>query len=301
MKIGFLFATLLLVLGARAEQRVQKLDFAAPIVQNHATLPSDTPFGTIIYDYSNANFMGLNSSGSWVPFGGGANTSLSNLSSTAVNANILPATSGSVSLGDAGHSFSSVNANDGHFSGNIAIGSSTFGFPAVISPNFYAPTGDRALQFRSPDPINYPDMYLMSSDGANIVLFTSGSGAIVTPNHIRSTNSGLFGAIAPTATASGNVGGSGNCSISTSTDVAGKVTILTSGSGIVSGDQCAVNFGRNYPVSPICTLTPSNSAAGANSQQVYVTSSSSAMTINFGVAGANGSTYIYNYHCIEVN
>lgn len=46
-------------------------------------------------------------------------------------------------------------------------------------------------------------------------------------------------------------------------------------------------------------LTPTNASAATNETQVYVTTSTTAATINFGVAGINASTYTYNYFIIE--
>lgn len=45
------------------------VNFAAPIVSSRASMPGDTPFGSIIFDNSSNLFYGLGASGNWLPFG----------------------------------------------------------------------------------------------------------------------------------------------------------------------------------------------------------------------------------------
>ena len=84
------------IANATGPIKAKTLDFAAPIVQDHTALPGDTKFGTIIYDNNSGGFLGLDNLGNWQTLtnvgGPGANTSLSNLASTAINADLLPAT-----------------------------------------------------------------------------------------------------------------------------------------------------------------------------------------------------------------
>jgi hypothetical protein len=80
------------------------IDFAAPIVQDHGSLPGDVPFGSIIYDNTSGGFLGLSNSGTWQTLSNvtvtGANTSLSNLASTAINADLLPNSDNTINLGN---------------------------------------------------------------------------------------------------------------------------------------------------------------------------------------------------------
>lgn len=288
-----------------ADIKLKKLDFVAPIVQDHSALPGDVAFGSIIYDNTASLFMGLDATGTWQAFGGGANRALSNLTTTAVNADLLPQTDNVQALGNGSNRWSSVNAIDATFrNGQILVGG-FFSGSAVRSMAYMDVNAYRGLTLNphSVDPGNPAnEMYLSSSDGANISIQTTdglgitGPGVIKTPNHIR-----FFPLYAPSAAATANAGSTGSCSLSSATDAVGKVSISTSGSGIANGDVCNITFGYAYATSPVCTLTPTNAASGSNAQQIYVTSSTTALTINFGVAGSGSGSYTFNYHCFEVH
>lgn len=148
--------------------------------------------------------------------------------------------------------------------------------------------------FNNPtDPVTYPDMYLYSTDGSSITLASYvGAGVVQTPNHIRSLGA------TPTATATANAGSTGSCSLTTSTDLAGQVTIVTNGSGISSGDVCDITFAQEYVTAPICVI----SFAGNPPSSVvpYATASTTDLSINFGVAGSASNSFVFNYHCFEV-
>lgn len=99
---------------------------------------------------------------------------------------------------------------------------------------------------------------------------------------------------APTATVQASAGTGATCSVVSGTDTDGQVTISTGTIGLSTGDYCDVNFDSAYTNAPICVLTPASSAISTN---VYVTSTTSAITVNFAVAGGITTTYILNYHC----
>lgn len=88
----------------------------------------------------------------------------------------------------------------------------------------------------------------------------------------------------------------GTCTVSRANDSVGKVTVTTSGSGISTGAACTINFSRSFN-SPVCIVTATNSNAGSNATQTYLTTTSGRMTLNFGSAG--GSAYTYSYHCFD--
>ncbi|WP_413289845.1 tail fiber domain-containing protein [Bdellovibrio sp. HCB337] len=97
-------------------------DFSAPIIKDRTLLPGDTPFGSIVFDNTANNFYGLSANGTWKQLGGGggggagANTALSNLASTAINADLLPASDNMVNLGDtSGHQFLNIVGNCGTY------------------------------------------------------------------------------------------------------------------------------------------------------------------------------------------
>lgn len=110
-------------------------------------------------------------------------------------------------------------------------------------------------------------------------------------SHLKSTQT-----IAPTAAADAGAGTGASCSVANATDMAGKVSITTGTLGISTGSYCTVTFNIAYAVAPICILTPANSTL---STSVYVTSTTTTMSVNFAAAGGVTSTYALNYNCIE--
>lgn len=123
------------------------------------------------------------------------------------------------------------------------------------------------------------------------------SAVIVFKNgHLKSTQTS-----APSATVNANAGTGGTCTLANGTDIAGQLTVTTTAVSPGSGEQCKITFNAAYAVAPICLISPV-SANGANLaviSGVYVTSSTTIMSINFASADATGHAYIYNYHCIE--
>jgi hypothetical protein len=115
-------------------------------------------------------------------------------------------------------------------------------------------------------------------------------------SHLKSTQTGTT-----TATVNANAGTGATCNVSNATDVAGNVSIAF-GTSASAGAQCDINFATAYGVAPICTFTPSNANA-ANDQgsvhQIYFTSTTAAVTVNFGVQQNSVQTDSWSYHCIE--
>lgn len=71
--------------------------FSAPSLTDGSVLDPKTK-GDIYFNTTLSKFYGWNGS-SWIDFGGGANTTLSNLGTTAINADLLPASSLSMNVG----------------------------------------------------------------------------------------------------------------------------------------------------------------------------------------------------------
>ena len=109
--------------------------------------------------------------------------------------------------------------------------------------------------------------------------------------HLKSTQT-----TAPTIAVDAGAGTGASASIASATDTAGRITITTGTIGLSTGAYATVTFNTAYTVAPICVLTPAN---GTISSSVYVTSTTTTMTINFAVSGGISSTYEINYHCIE--
>jgi hypothetical protein len=82
----------------------------------------------------------------------------------------------------------------------------------------------------------------------------------------------------------------------TSTDVAGKVTIIFGTGPFTAGAYANIQFTKNYTVPPIVILTPANALAAT--QSFFVTSNTSTFQINYTGTISSG-THIYNYYIIE--
>lgn len=107
---------------------------------------------------------------------------------------------------------------------------------------------------------------------------------------------------APSATPNANLGTSGTCAVSHASDVAGSVTLsVGTGISIAAGAECAIGFNQAYAAAPICVLYPATSVTALAAIAPYATSSTSALTVNFGAAGITATTYVFNYHCIQTN
>ena len=133
------------------------------------------------------------------------------------------------------------------------------------------------------------DNYISSPVGT---VLTTG-GLVLSGSKITSTQTATT-----TATVNLNAGTGALLSLANATDVAGKVTLLC-GTSPSAGAQGTVNFSSAYGVAPVVILTPASANAGENAVQVFVTSSITAFTLNFVVAGTNAETYTYHYHVIQ--
>lgn len=123
--------------------------------------------------------------------------------------------------------------------------------------------------------------------------------AVYSTNIINSSHIKISQSTPPTATVNGDAGTSATCTVSKATDMAGVIN-LTSGTGVLTGGaQCVVNFTTAFGVSPICTLTPINSATALSTVSPYLTASTAGLTLNFASAAALSTAYNYNYSCIE--
>lgn len=132
---------------------------------------------------------------------------------------------------------------------------------------------------------------MMSLLVGNTPVTATNVAVVVNNGHIQSTQT-----VAPIATVNANAGVGATCTLSNATDVAGQVNITTGASAVATGSYCSVAFNKTYNVAPICVLTP---AGNTLSSSVYVGSSTTAMTINFAVAGGNSTSYLENFHCME--
>ncbi|MES2139475.1 MAG: hypothetical protein V4511_07180 [Bacteroidota bacterium] len=104
--------------------------------------------------------------------------------------------------------------------------------------------------------------------------------------HLQSQQTGIVG-ISATNT--------GAQILSNATDVAGNISF--SPNSISAGDVSAV-FTKSYSVAPIVVITPTNAAAASDITKIWVTTTTTGFTINFGALSANAA-HTFSYHVIE--
>ncbi len=114
--------------------------------------------------------------------------------------------------------------------------------------------------------------------------------------HLKSTIT-----TAPTAAPNANAGTGATCTLATATDAAGVMTLTTTAVAPSLGAQCALTFNAAYNVAPICVFSPgnANTAVSAPISGVYVTTSTTLMTVSFAAADVAGGVYVLAYHCME--
>lgn len=114
--------------------------------------------------------------------------------------------------------------------------------------------------------------------------------------HLKSTQT-----TAPTAAPNANAGTSATCTVANATDAAGVITLTTTATSPSLGAQCAVTFNAAYGVAPVCVFSPksANSAVLAVSSGIYMTTGTTALTVNFAALDAIGHTYVLAYQCVE--
>lgn len=113
--------------------------------------------------------------------------------------------------------------------------------------------------------------------------------------HLKSTGT------SPGATVTSNAGTGATCGVSNATDTAGLIELVTTGTSPSSGEQCHIDFNTAYAVAPICVVTGANDneASFAATSDIYFTTTTAKLSINFGSADPTGHTYDFMYFCIE--
>lgn len=220
-------------------------------------------------------------------FAANANTALSNLASTALNADIVPATNVTRSLGAQYLAYVEVWTQNIHDSaGARAIDMSTNSVDIFLD----APAGAvRTNGYFGPD----------NSDSAGQTL---GSSTLIwysaTLDHLIFQQS-----TAASAAVNANAGSSATCTItSAADDGAGAVKIVTGTASWAAGSQCDITFGRAFDATPICLLTPADGAtaqAAYSARFAYLSATTTVLSISFNSADTASNTYNFNYHCVE--
>ena len=98
--------------------------------------------------------------------------------------------------------------------------------------------------------------------------------------------------------ASAQIGSTGTVTLSNATDVAGKISIATSGTApSAAGTLITVAFIKAYATAPIVQLQATSAASAGFA--VYVTSTTTGFTITNTTTLANNTTYAWGYTIIE--
>lgn len=145
-----------------------------------------------------------------------------------------------------------------------------------------------------------------TATGGEIVLATTPNTTVTPVERFRISNSGNVTLVnthlkstqttPPTAAADAGAGTGATCTVSNATDSRGRIEIITGTLGLSTGSYCTITFNKTHGTAPICVLTPTSSTL---STSVYVSATTTTMSINFAVAGGISSTYDINYQCLE--
>lgn len=178
---------------------------------------------------------------------------------------------------------------------NVNIGAGDGTNPATL--NLYNVVGTQTVNIKAPDALAATWQFTLPPDAgtASYAMTTDGTGITTWSPVLLQNMNWITSGTAPTATVQASAGTGATCTIANATDTAGHVTITTGTVGVSTGSYCTVTFASANPNSTTCVLTPASSAI---STSVYVTQSTSAMNINFAVAGGITTTYVINYMCL---
>lgn len=261
----------------------------------------------------------VNGRGAWMP-GGGATTELDNLTTTSINASLIPDTNETLSLGSAAFNWGEIFAvqvqsgidagsGQGGTAAGIQIGSAfqTAAGNDTNSGNTQIYTGD--VRDGSSGNISISVGNVVgggSGDRGNITLSASsmmftaedeytftGEKFTLTEAHLRTQGTN------PTTTEEAGAGTGAAASLLASTDVAGTLQ-LTTGTGAASGAQVTITFEVPYSQAPKVVLFPKNSDSAIAATKIYITATNTTFVINAGTALIDATNYEWDYHVIEV-
>lgn len=252
----------------------------------------------------------------------GANTSLSNLASTAVNADIIGDTGAAFSIktkDDATTPTRQINIQSGDGSSSNASGTAQLfsgssdtqsgviniysgGAPITGGVSLYSgsatnATGDVYIATGGSDSNDSGDVLIetgSADSGVRGIMEVNAKSLNLINTHIVSQGS------APTIAADAGLGGTPTVALGTgSTDVAGSFTI-TPGTVPGAGAQATITFNKVYPNGTFIMITPADADAAVAEATlgVFVTSSASTFTINVNIALTSTTTYVWHYHAI---
>lgn len=132
--------------------------------------------------------------------------------------------------------------------------------------------------------------FIRVNDGTNDVFKVGYNGHITsTATDVANGEPALTAAGGFTATAETAGNGTG-----VATDTRGQVSFTAD----TDAGTAILTFGVAYAAAPVCTISPANANAQANMDFAYVTTSTTAMTINY-ITGTAATADLWNYICIE--
>lgn len=208
--------------------------------------------------------------------GSGANTSLSNLSSVAINQDMLPDDTIVYNIGSDSLNWDTLFAAAIQY-GNVGddLNISTISAPEDSnSGNIEIETGS------------------VSGTGVQGNIVLTASVIDIVGGHINITQTPAPSTVAQAAAGAG----ASSSALTDSTDVCGIIE-LVSGVGLSTGTQVVVTFNKTFDTTPFVVLTPANAITAVAS--IYVTATGSTFTISAAVALTLSSTYRWNYHVIS--
>lgn len=257
---------------------------SASIKLNSGTLMTTPENGAI--ESNGTNLFWTDDTGTRQQLNGGssgANTALSNLASTAINANLLPGTNNTLLLGDNTHKFLELHAS-GIF---INATNKLIDVPNAVYNDI---TGQPLLNGNAFQLLNQGNLGLDFSD-----LTSYGFNFVDT--HISST----LQLNSPPATINDPNSGVGATSalVGLSTDIAGKIT-MTTGVGTAAGPQVYMNYFNSYGGSSIVIITPNDDFTALSTVGYWANGMGTQFVINFANAPGSAETYTWNYHVIGV-
>lgn len=172
------------------------------------------------------------------------------------------------------------------------VGFSVYGLkPATAS-------GGNAGRFDIQNSANTADAVFASTQGIGAAVHaasgtatTSALALLLDEGHVSSTGT------APTTTVITSLVGGSATMLSTSTDVAGRITITFGTGPFTAATYAGVIFNKPYTIAPIVILTPVSAAA--STANFHVTSTTTGFTITHASAPGASSTHTFNYIVIE--
>jgi hypothetical protein len=211
-----------------------------------------------------------------------------------------------MTAGTGGVGSSTTGSNGGNLvytAGAGGVGSSTGGtggavqLNAGVGGNSGTPGGGGIIQMFTASTTSVSERLRITNAG-NVGIGTGTPQALL---EIRGGHFGSSSGTAPTAAPATGAGTSATCTLSHSSDTAGLWALTTTATSPAAGDQCDITFQTAYNTAPICTITANNANAAnfAVTSGVYITTSTTKLTVNFATADAVGHAYSWAYQCIQ--